>query len=504
MHLLNPIWLFTAAAIIIPVVVHLWNIRPGKVLKVGSTLLVQAASRRSSRSFKLLDVLLLILRCLLLVLLTMLLALPVLQQRIMAAKVKGWVMLPKEQFSETYRYYKTSIDSLTSAGYEFHFFNTGFPKAGLSRLLAGRKDLKTIDTVLSMPSAYWSLLQQLDNQVPSSRKVYLFTTNTSDHFNSARPEIGFNLNWKTYTPADSVSNWIQGAWFTANNTIRVVKGTSKPSGTRYQYDNIGVNRGNSQFNVNVTGGIPVVSLNDFKSSVKVDTSTQTIAIYTDRYQADADYLKAALDAVAQFTQRKTTVKQYTNANTIPKGQSWVFWLSDQPYPARLSQATTSIVAYQAGKPQNVSSWINAVDNFSLPDGTEQVSLFKEIRAKTAGKIIWKDGFGNPILSMEDKAGIYRLYTHFNPTWNDLVWNNSFPRLILQLVNPKNDADSAGHNRIVMPAAQIQPAKIVENHTLTDRFIVTKNLGLYFWLALVVVFFTERWLATKHKQLPTNG
>ena len=93
---LNPIWFFGAAALLIPVLIHLWNIRSGKVLKVGSISLINAASRKSSRSFKLLDIPLFILRCLLLFILALLLALPVWQKKIEAAKVKGWVLFPKE------------------------------------------------------------------------------------------------------------------------------------------------------------------------------------------------------------------------------------------------------------------------------------------------------------------------------------------------------------------------------------------------------------------------
>jgi UDP-N-acetylglucosamine:LPS N-acetylglucosamine transferase len=57
---------FALAALSIPVIIHLWNIRPGKTLKVGSISLITEASKSTKRSFKLLDILLLIIRCLLL------------------------------------------------------------------------------------------------------------------------------------------------------------------------------------------------------------------------------------------------------------------------------------------------------------------------------------------------------------------------------------------------------------------------------------------------------
>jgi hypothetical protein len=41
MLLTTPIWLFALAAIGIPVMIHLWNIKPGKTLEGGKHFVVQ-------------------------------------------------------------------------------------------------------------------------------------------------------------------------------------------------------------------------------------------------------------------------------------------------------------------------------------------------------------------------------------------------------------------------------------------------------------------------------
>jgi hypothetical protein len=509
LQFLNPIWFFAAAAILIPVVIHLWNIKPGKVLKVGSTSLIVSASRKSSRSFKLLDILLLLLRCLLLLLIAILLTAPIWQKRITAAKIKGWVLLPKENFSEGYQHYKTSIDSLTKLGYEFHYFNSGFPKADLTKLLAETKDLKTLDTASKQTNIYWNLLSQLDSQLPTDRPVYLYTPNSANHFVSDKPQSALNLHWQTFTPADSVNTWVQDAWFNNNNTVKVVQGTSKPSGTTYDYFNIQADKGDARFAVNVNNGQPEVSLFNSKAkAVTVDTTTLRIAIYTDRNTADAGYLKAALDAVAQFTQRKTVIKQYTSANAIPLGQSWIFWLSEQPFAARLLQQHTNIFAYQVGKQLAVNSRISSVSDIALPNGAEQIPLFKLIGAtQQKGEIIWHDGFGRPVLDAEkqDNAEVYHFYSRFSPTWNDMAWSSSFPKLMLQLVNVPSKNTVTDQDRRSLTNEQIQPIKIEETHVaVADKFTVQDELAKYFWLALIVVFVIERWLATRTKIIETNG
>ena len=507
LQFLNPIWFFAAAAILIPVIIHLWNIRPGKVLKVGSTSLIVSASRKSSRSFKLLDILLLLLRCLLLLLIAILLIAPIGQKKITAVKVKGWVLLPKENFSESYQHYKASIDSLTKLGYEFHYFNNGFPKADLTKLLLENKDLKTLDTAAKQTSIYWNLVNQLNNQLPTDRPVYLFTPNSANHFVGDKPQSDLNLHWQTYTPADSVNLWVADAWINNDNTIRVVQGLSKPSGTTYDYYNIDAVKENARFEVSINNGQPEVNMTDIKVKVPVDTTTLRIAIYTDRNTADAGYLKAALDAIAQFTQRKTVIKQYTSANAIPVGANWIFWLSEQPFAARLLQQHTNIFAYQVGKQQTVNTRISSVSDIALPNGSEQIPLFKLVGAThQKGEIIWHDGFGRPVLDAEkqDNAEVYHFYSRFNPTWNDLAWSSSFPKLMLQLVNMPSKNMVTDQDRRSLTNEQIQPIKIEETHVaVADKFTVQNELAKYFWLALIVVFAVERWLATRAK-IATNG
>ena len=133
MHFLNPIWFTALAALSIPVVIHLWNIRPGKTLKVGSISIFEKASPASSRSLKLLDILLLILRCLLLAVVALLLAAPFWQQKANTS-AKGWVLIPRIYFKQAYHQYKNKIDSLDKKGYEFHYFDAGFPKEKLDEL----------------------------------------------------------------------------------------------------------------------------------------------------------------------------------------------------------------------------------------------------------------------------------------------------------------------------------------------------------------------------------
>lgn len=473
------------AAVSIPVIIHLWNIRPGKTLKVGSISLITEASKSTRRSFKLLDILLLILRCLLMTLLALLLAVPVWQKYASAQKAKGWMLIPKESFKETYQKYKPTIDSLDKAGYEFHYFNKGFAKQDLKTVLA---DSSVKDTAIS--ANYWGLVKQLENSI-GDNPVYLFTQNGIDHFKGSKPRIKLNsLHWQTYTAKDSVARWIDHAFITNNGAIKVTVGSSMPSATNFTTQTV-QGGGNNDVIINVQNGQPFVSLKNTNESVAVDTSTLHIAIYTDKHQVDAGYLKAALSAAVNFMGRKSVIRQYSSPAQIPNGQSWLFWLSEQPVKAGLLKSSKNIFQYEGGKVSDVNSWIDP----------GHIALAKMVNSTSAYEAIWKDGFGKPILGLDDNA--WHFYSRFNPLWNDLVWSDDFPKLMLKLLLEGRPSQPNGHERRILNNQQLQPEIFAQPMPqLSYRTNEQADPSKYFWLLLVLLFIAERILS--HKKSTSNG
>jgi hypothetical protein len=500
MQFLNPIWLFAIAAISIPVVIHLWNIRPGKTLKVGSIALISAAAQKSSRSFKLNDVLLFILRCLFLLTLAFLLAAPFWQRSQAIAKTKGWVLIPKANLKETYKNLKFTVDSLSKAGYEFHFFDEDFNKFELNKLLNDSllKDKAEVKN-------YWSLVAKLNEKLPPTLPVYLLTPNQARYFSGNKPSVSLNLHWQTYTPADSVSTWVENAWFTSNNSIKVIEGNSRPSGT-YFTNYVIQSEGDpkSPFIVDVNHGSPVISLKTAREKyTPIDTSTLRIAIYNDKYSVDEKYLGAALQTIIDFTQRKVVVKKYADVAQIPAKQDWLFWLSDKPVDANILVKAAHVFNYQQGKIESESSSIKASGAFALTEREEPAAIYKLVKNEiSGGKSIWVDGYGNPVLTREESPQTtqYHFYSRFNPAWNDLVWSNNFPKLLLKLILYGTDHEVLNSrdltkidHRQMMPNI-IWSAKKIDN----SKIVVQTDLSRYFWLMLIAAFIVERWVAHKNK------
>jgi len=502
MLFLNPLWLFAVAALSIPVAIHLWNIKQGKTLKIGSISLFDEAAQKSSRSFKLNDMLLFLMRCLLLLLLAFMLAGLIWQRNTTVVKAKGWLLIPKENLVESYSKFKPLVDSLLKAGYEFHYFNKGFAKADLNKATADtlvKKDKLQVSNI-----NYWSTVAAL-NQLQSRVLVYLITPNRTTHFAGNKPTIALNLHWRTYVPDDSVSRWIENAWFTPNNDIKVIEGNSTPSATNFTYTFIKAGEAaGSPVEISTQDGKPTVKLkNSNQAPVVIDTATKQLAIYPDKNNVDATYLKATLQAIATFSQLKINVKIYTDPGQIPQGQSWIFWLSDKPQDAGIGEKASHVFKYETGTINNTVSWIKTNNPYAVGGQEKQIALFKLVDATHKNEfLVWHDGFGNPVLSQTraGKTETYHFYSRFNPVWNDLVWSDDFPKLLFKLIIDKKEDQSNQYDRRAMDQEQLMPYHGVaaNNNKATDQIDQQIDLSHYFWLALVAVFAVERWLAHKNK------
>ena len=120
LQFIHPAWLWLASAIIIPVLIHLWNIREGKTLKIGSVLLLRQSARQHARSFRIREWLLLALRCLLVLLLSLILAEPSWLAQPKTARQNGWVVVERQYKKELYKAFGRQIDSLAGAGLSLH------------------------------------------------------------------------------------------------------------------------------------------------------------------------------------------------------------------------------------------------------------------------------------------------------------------------------------------------------------------------------------------------
>ncbi|RYF99615.1 MAG: hypothetical protein EOO02_16580 [Chitinophagaceae bacterium] len=276
LQFLNPIWLWLSAGIVIPVAIHLWNIRQARILRIGSTMLIAEATQKSASSLKISQWLLLALRCLLIIALAMMIAEPSLRSE-QGKSAKGWVVFDKAQTSVIYKSNQKTIDSFLSLGYELHDISKGFPAFKIG------DSLKT-DTTAS--TSAWALINKLDQALPAGFNVQLFPGNMMTSIGSlldnpaGRPEISINLvvtstnnSDTSYAPAFSIARQL--------NDQSLYQSTFLTSDEGSYFE---------------TKSIATVN----SAIAFTDTSTLTIAIYQKAYPDDLSYLNAALNAILKL------------------------------------------------------------------------------------------------------------------------------------------------------------------------------------------------------------
>lgn len=455
MQLLYPIGLLALAGLIIPVIIHLWSIKQGKTLKIGSTALLGESATASSKSIKITDLLLFILRCLILILVAFVLAQPYLKKTSKITRNPGWILMDKNLFNKVYGSNKKTVDSLLNLGFELHNFNLGFHQFLLKDSL-----LKTNE---SSGLSYSSLFNQLNKQIPSGSSVYLFADHQLKNFDSSLPKPNFNLIWKNIEKTDTLKTW------STSFLGKTYEGRSTPKQTSYS--------------AKQTQNLPIIS----------------VLIY-DPTGTDSKYIKASLNAISDFTKRKIEFKNWNNSE---KSKADIgFWLSDQQINASnlgKLKDSASFLNYEKGKVLGENSTIILDDNRD-----KTIELKKRIAPNNIkGNAIWADGFGQPILISENilKRKQFHFYSRFNPQWTDLVWNEQFVRALIPIVLGKQDAKEFGFENYsldqrTIDKTQFRKSKINKSSTYSKT--ENKNLDYIIWLLAFIILIVERILSFRKK------
>lgn len=300
LQFVQPIWLAAMAGVAIPLVIHLWNDRPGKVLRIGSITLLEQGSVRRSWSRRLSEWWLLLLRCLLLIVLAFLLAGPQWRQGPGVSK-KGWLLVDGTALPAPYG---GIADSLLKAGYERQ--------------------------VLDSSGNYWESFRQLDERATAGMPFFVISSGRAVRFAGPRPVTSRPVQWVTYAQADSVDRWVAGAWRSGVDSARVLTVSSGPTGTTCAYEMVGAPPGTM-----TVRGVPV------------DTTALYVNIQAD-VPADGRWVEAAVKALAAITHRDIRVNATGKAD-------WLFWLSVKPLPA--DHTAKNVFCYAPGREMRVDTWM---------------------------------------------------------------------------------------------------------------------------------------------------
>jgi len=470
-QLLNPIALFVASAVIVPVMIHLWNTRKGKILKVGSIALLSESSKKPARSLRVTNWPLLLLRCLLLVLISLLIAKPFWQKNA-AAKNGGWILVSGHELADAYQQHHQLIDSLMQKGFELHGLNPQQEKLLLPDTIAYKQ---------STPDNYntWSYLKYLDAALPLSYPVYIFSDQLAQNYSGKRPSVQLEIHRINLQNTNRTDTFPAASYINKEGKAIVTRRISTATGNYYEESNTDVS-----------------AISDTGSAIH-------IGIYAGANIADAKYLQAAIEAIAEYTGRNIVIN-----GTAQSGQQQViFWLQEtEPDQAVLSKLVPggTILRYSnlASSSMKVASPANSG---LLPlDESNAGMFYKYASSSEKGGALWTLANGDPLMSVEstnEKKIIY-FSSRFNPQWTDLVWKESFARLLIPIILPAFKHSDMDLRRISPEQAQTKPARGKNNGVINDPgFMNRTDLLFAGWIIVFLVFAAERILSyrqTKQK------
>ncbi|WP_182952958.1 BatA domain-containing protein [Pedobacter gandavensis] len=420
MHLLYPIGLIALAGLLIPLIIHLWKLKQGKTLQIGSIALLGASSPFTSRSYQITDWLLLFLRMLLIALLAFFLAEPYFFKKNTGNGLqKGWVLTEKAYFPILYKTEKKSLDSLLLAGYELHDFGLGFQKMSLNDTVPVSSGIDTSSFRKAAKLSYPALLNELNARIEPDFPVYLYADHRLQHLEGDLPQVDYRLIWKEIKGTDTLATWRNTF---ANKTFEA---SSSPTLTSFK------------------------RLDDPR-----EESVIKVLIYETEHPEDVKYLKAAIQAIAQETKRKIELIAFNDNISSDLSFDVGFWISTKPVSKAFfnhMSDTGRLFNYAGEKLSMTNSWLepgNAGNN-------EAMGLRKRMTsANYPGTQIWTDGFGTPLLTLakENKLTHYRFYSRMNPGWTDLVWNAQFVPLMMPVLLGNAETDH-GFGFEISPADQ---------------------------------------------------
>lgn len=472
MQFLYPIGWLALAGVVIPLMIHLWNIKQGKTLKVGSIALLGESSVLSSRSYRFTDILLLILRLLIILLLAFLLAKPMFEKKLVRKTEKGWVLVQQHRFPIVYQQHRSLIDSLLKQGYQLHDFSPEFKTLSLNDTL----QKGSIKDTLSV--GYFNLLALLDQQKKPGFKTVLFADQQVVNMGELKPDLRLDLKWVPLQQTDSLKTW--------TSTYRTGKyeAVSSPASTVYSKV--------------VSAGRPI-----------------QVMLKADR-QADGTYIAAAIQAYAAYSKSKIKLLDYRPDNLAET--DFIFWLSQAKIPAEIPAQLKQgggYLSYVSGEPEDMESRL--LFGGQAAGIMPVVQLNKRVSTEAyAGVPVWTDGFGTPILVKTAEANTthYRFYTQFNPDWSELVWSPAFVRTIMPLIIGAEIKDGAAQQqedqRILMPDFKYHPADLAavnsdkSQQSSTQTYSEQVSLEKYTWFILLLLLCTERFFSFRKSKKLSNG
>jgi len=279
MSFANPIWLWALTTLSVPVLIHLLNLKQGKVIPIGSLRHLRPSNTQRVKRLRLNELVLLLLRSLLIILLVMWLA----DLQIPASASHRWLLV--EENVPRHQNVLSLIDSLKRVGYEEKFFHIG----------------DTITSSLKF-SSYWHVMRHLRSK---KNEAVVLSASRASGFKGSREPLPENIRWITL-PVEDATFVVSAVQSEPGSIVRTGK----------------MQNGNTFF---------TTERKSLEELAGLPPDTIQIALVTDSvFAKQRRLLLTALSVIQKHTPHLIILDEQPT-NSFEKAD-WLFWLSHKPLP----------------------------------------------------------------------------------------------------------------------------------------------------------------------------
>ncbi len=339
-QLLYPTLLVALAGLLVPLLIHLWNRRQGRVVLFGSTQFLETTQRKKVSRISFTQPLLFLLRALMIGACVLLLVEPVQVSilQILPQKNANWLLISPSLLERDD--WENTIDTLRYRGYERRVLARGFALASLQPLKGSQPTFPAASAASPLGAGgVWSLLAHtsVHPQAPDSIAVY-FTPELND-FEGVAPGLPMHIRWHEIPPKNDAYHMLH-AWEESDSKLAVIVGKSDEEHTtfkRYIFRKKAPIQSDELPDIIYEENEQLIYFKNKKNTfvlLENKPKLNAIIFYDNLFKKDRNYLIAALKSISEFTDIQIDIRKEKIGNedldfNLNEEPDAVFYLSEK-------------------------------------------------------------------------------------------------------------------------------------------------------------------------------
>lgn len=327
MQLLQPIYLFLLSGLLLPLAIHLWNKKQGKLIEMGTLRFLKELPKEQINSIQLTQKRLLLLRCIILILPILFLA-GLTFQSFEQKNYEAWVLLSPELADD-----KRITTQLAN-------YNQDSFQIFLSDKLLTPFNLESENSFsqISQPD-YAALLERINDYPNKPDSLVIFTTAKIQHFSQV-PYSNIPVNWVLVPGDEKEIVAYSAALNLGNDSIKLLQSVSNSGYTTNSWQKKSVN-GNSVGEWQINGDS--LRLPSRYSLPLQKTDFSVVLLNEDTISQGVIIMKAALRTLNKYLGTHIKVKTLTYEDELPKDDDHYFLIDTNNKVEELENVKSCLV-----------------------------------------------------------------------------------------------------------------------------------------------------------------